>query len=137
MNALRMADNNWSQSWKSNQVNNSTKRVECPFYLLQEHIEKDLKRWHEENQQRTKKSCQKLLHGLKKKHLDPIFQRLTGPMGASVSFDQIKDSVLAIESDFNKLAKGAKDVCAQEFFKFQPVRVYVYIKNSTQCINVA
>lgn len=126
MDALRMADNNWSQSWKSNQVTNATKRVECPFYL-QEHIGKDLKRWHEENQRHTKKSCQKLLHGLKKKHLDPISQRLTGPMGASVSFDQIKESFLAIERDFKKLAKGAKDVCAQEFFKFQPVRVYVSI----------
>lgn len=60
-----------------------------------------------------------------------------GPMGASVSFDEIKDSFLAIERDFKKLAKGAKDVCAQEFFKFQKVRIYVKIKNFTQWINLA
>ena len=86
---------------------------------------KDLKRWHEENQRRTKETCQKLLHDLRKKHLDPILQRLSGPMGASVSFDQIEDSFMAIERDFKKLAKGAKDVCGQEFFNFQPVREYL------------
>jgi len=102
--------------------------MQCSVYL-QEHKAKDLKRWHEENERHTKKSCQKLQNGLKKKYLDPIFQRLTGPMGASVSFDEIKDSFLAIERDFKKLAKGAKDVCAQEFFKFQKVSIYVKIKN--------
>lgn len=110
--------------------------MQCSVYL-QKHIEKDLKRWHEENQRRTKKSCKKLQHGLKKKYLDPIFQRLTGPMGASVSFDEIKDSFLAIERDFKELAKGAKDVCSKEFFKFQKVRIYLKIKNFTQWINLA
>lgn len=85
-------------------------------------MENDLKRWHEENQRLTKEGCQRLLQDLRKKHLDPILQRLNGPMGSSVSFDQIKESFLAIERDFKKLARGAKDVCAQEFFKFQPVR---------------
>lgn len=70
------------------------------------------------------KGCRELLQSLKKKHLDTILQRLTGPMGVSVSFDQLEGSFLAIERDFKKLAKGAKDVCAQEFFKFQPVREY-------------
>ena len=87
-------------------------------------MEKNLKRWQEENNRRTEEDCQILLHDLKRKHLDPILQRLTGPMGASISFDQIEDSFLAIESVFKKLSRGAKDVCAQEFFKFQPVREY-------------
>jgi len=101
----------------------ATKRVKRFFYL-QEHMENDLKRWHEENQRRTREGCQELLQDLRKKHLDPILQRLTGPNGATVSFDQIEGSFLAIERNFKKLAKGARDVCAQEFFKFQPVREY-------------
>ena len=88
-------------------------------------MENDLTRWHEENNRLTKEGCKDLLHDLKIKHLDPILQRLSGPMGASVSFDQIEDSFLAIESDFKNLSRGAKDVCAQEFFKFQPVREYL------------
>ena len=88
-------------------------------------MENDLKRWQKENQKRTLEGCQELLQNVKRKHLDTILQRLTGPMGASVSFDQIEDSFLAIERDFKKLARGAKDVCAQEFFKFQPVREYL------------
>ena len=87
-------------------------------------MENDLKRWHEENQRRTQEGCQELLQDLRKMHLDPILQRLTGPNGAAVSFDQIEGSFLAIERNFKKLAKGARDVCAQEFFKFQPVREY-------------
>ena len=59
-------------------------------------MENDLKRWQEENNRRTKEGCQGLLHDLKRKHLDPILQRLTGPMGASISFDQIEDSFLAL-----------------------------------------
>ena len=100
-------------------------------------MENDLKRWHKDNQRRTKEGCQYLLHDLKRKHLDPILQQLTGPMGASVSFDQIEDSFLTIERDFKKLARGAKDVSAQEFFKFQPVREYIYVKieSFTQWIN--
>lgn len=101
----------------------ASKRVKCSLYL-QEHMANDLKRWREKNQRRTKEGCQELLQGLRKKHLDPILQRLTGPMGASVRFDQIEGSFSAIERDFKKLARGAKDVCAQEFFKFQPVREY-------------
>ncbi|XP_020604337.1 guanylate-binding protein 2-like [Orbicella faveolata] len=94
----------------------------CKNYLeeLMEHMENDLKRWHEKNQRRTKEGCQELLQDLRKKHLDPILQRLTGPNGAAVSFDQIEGSFLAIERDFKKLARGARDVCAQEFYKFQP-----------------
>ena len=88
-------------------------------------MENDLKRWQEENNRRTKEGCQGLLHDLKRKHLDPISQQLTRPMEASLSFDQIEDSFFAIESDFKKLSRGAKDVCAQEFFKFQPVREYL------------
>ena len=89
-------------------------------------MENGLTRWHEEIKRRTKEGCQNLLNDLKRKHLDTILQRLNGPMGASVSFDQIENSLLAIESDFRKLSKGAKDVCAQEFFKFQPVREYLH-----------
>lgn len=88
-------------------------------------MENDLTRWHEKNKQRTKEDCRDLLPDLKRKHLDPILQQLTGPMCASVSFDQLQDSFLAIESDFKKLSRGAKDVCAHEFFNFQQVCVYL------------
>ena len=85
-------------------------------------MENGLKRWQEENHRLTKECCHRLLQNLKQKHLDSILKRLGGPKGSSVSFDQIEKSFLAIEQDFQKLARGAKDVCAQEFFKFQPVR---------------
>lgn len=85
-------------------------------------MEDGLKRWQEENQRLTKESCQRLLKGLKEEHLEPILEQLSGKDGSSVSFDQIEKTFSAIEQDFQELARGAKDICAQEFFKFQPVR---------------
>ncbi len=85
-------------------------------------MENGLNQWQGENQRLTKEDCQRLLPKLKEKHLEPILKQLRGEQGSSVSFDQIEKLFFAIERDFQKLARGAKDVCAQEFFKFQPVR---------------
>ena len=82
-----------------------------------------LKRWQDENNRLTKEQCSKLLRELKKKCLDPILRELRGENGASVSFAQIIGGYSAIEQGFKRDAKGAKDVCAQEFYDFYPVGV--------------
>ena len=86
-------------------------------------MNKSLKRWQDENNRLTKEECSKLLRKLKKKCLDPILRQLSGEDGASMSFDQIIEGYSAIEQGFKRDAKGAKDVCAQEFYDFHPVGV--------------
>ena len=87
-------------------------------------MNESLKRWQDKNNRLTKEKCSKLLRELKKEHLDPILRELRGKEGVSMSFDRIVGGYAAIEKGFQREAKGAKDVCAQEFYDFHPVGVY-------------
>ena len=80
-----------------------------------------LKRWQEENERLTKEDCHRLLRRLKEQHLDPIHKRLSGADGASMSFDKITAAYSRFEKDFQRDARGPKDVCAQVFKEFYPV----------------
>ena len=86
-------------------------------------MNESLKRWQDKNNRLTKEQCSKLLRELKKNHLDPILRELRGKDGVSMSFDRIVGGYSEIEQGFKRKAKGAKDVCAQEFYDFHPVGV--------------
>ena len=86
-------------------------------------MNESLKRLQDKNNRLTKEQCSKLLQELKKKYLDPILRELRGKDGASMSFDRIVGGYSAIENGFQNEVKGAKDVCAQEFYNFHPVGV--------------
>ena len=90
-------------------------------------MENGLKHWLEENNRLTRQECHKLLRDLKEQHLDPILRQLSGKDGASVTFAQIIGGYSAIEQGFKTHSRGAKDVCAQMFYEFHPVRLYVQI----------
>ena len=86
-------------------------------------MNESLKRWQDANNRLTKEQCSKLLRELKTKCLDPILRELRGEYGASMSFAKVIGGYSAIEQGFKRDAKGAKDVCAQEFYDFHPVGV--------------
>ena len=58
---------------------------------------------------------------LKKKHLDPVLERVRGPEGAKVSFKEIDDGCAIIELEYKSRAVGSKDVRAQVFHEFHQV----------------
>ena len=78
--------------------------------------------WQYENGARTKESCKELLVQLKKRHLDPVMDRLQGREGAKLSFEDIINAYDKIKDDYRKLAKGAEDVIAAVFFEYHRVR---------------
>ena len=45
-----------------------------------------------------------------------------GKEGAKMSLDDIQQGYKRIEQDFKASAKGAKDVCAEVFYEFHPVK---------------
>ena len=86
-------------------------------------MENGLNNWQKDNARLTKESCNQLLVGLKRQHLDPVLTQLRGKDGAKVSFAEIMACYSAIEQGFKLEAKGAEDVCAQVFFEFHPVSI--------------
>ena len=81
-----------------------------------------LNSWLTDNETKTRQSCKVLLEQLKRTHLDPVLQKLQGKEAAKVSFDDVINGYTRIKDDYEKSAKGAKDVIAAVFFEFHPVR---------------
>ncbi|CAH3045124.1 unnamed protein product [Porites lobata] len=98
----------------------STGNMEKYLHELTDYMENGLNNWQKENARLTKESCNQLLVGLKRQHLDPVLTQLRGKDGAKVSFAEIMACYSAIEQGFKLEAKGAEDVCAQVFFEFHP-----------------
>lgn len=94
-----------------------------------------------ENEEQTREFCERLLSKLKSEHLDPVLQRLQGKEAAKVSFKEVIDRYNTINEDYHRLAKGAKDVIANVFFEFHPVRQYTFMLISFiifhSCLNSA
>ena len=85
-------------------------------------MNKHLNHWQNENIQKTRKFCEDLLVQLKRKHLDPVLQKLQGRDGSKLSFDDIIGVYHLIKEDYEARAVGAKDAIAAAFFDFHPVR---------------
>lgn len=85
--------------------------------LMNEGIQK-LAEWKAKNDSLTKEACRKLLKELKRKHLDPVFDRARGPAGTNVSYKEIDDGLAIIELEYKTHAVGAKNVRAQVFYEF-------------------
>ena len=80
-----------------------------------------MKALQERNSNLTRWECRALLKRLQKERLDPILALLATKGGSSVSFADIIGGYSAIEEGFKSQSRGAKDVCAQEFYEFHPV----------------
>lgn len=85
-------------------------------------MNKSLNQWQTENATQTKQRCEDLLSQLKRKHLDPVLQKLQGRDGSKLSFDDIIGVYHLIKKDYDARAVGAKDAIAAAFFDFHPVR---------------
>lgn len=97
------------------------------FLQQNEGIQK-LAEWKAKNDSLTKEACEKLLKELKRKHLDPVFDRARGPAGTSVSFKEIDDGLAIVELEYKTHAVGSKNVRAQVFHEFHEVLVKVMIQ---------
>ena len=86
-------------------------------------MEERLKVTQERNSDVTREECNALLKRLKEERLDPIVALLYSEGGSSVSFAEITGGYLAIDEAFRRQSRGAKDVCAQVFYEFHPVRL--------------
>lgn len=80
--------------------------------------------WQGENERQTREYCEGLLSVLKNEHLDPVLEKLQGKEAARVSFGEVISAYHKIKEDYEKDAKGAKDVIAAVFFEFHPVRKF-------------
>lgn len=98
------------------------------FLQQNEGIQK-LAEWKSKNDSLTKEACEKLLKELKRKHLDPVFDRARGPAGTSVSFKEIDDGLAIVELEYKTHAVGSKNVRAQVFHEFHEVLVKVMIQS--------
>ena len=96
-------------------------------FLQQNEEMQKLAKWKAKNDSLTKEACERLLKELKRKHLDPVFDRARGPAGASVSYKEIDDGLAIIELEYNTHAVGAKNVRAQVFYEFHEVLVKLMI----------
>ncbi|PFX13324.1 Guanylate-binding protein 4 [Stylophora pistillata] len=74
--------------------------------------------WKNENDKKTRESCEKLVKRLRKKHLDPVLQRVSGPEGTNVSFKDIDDGCAVLELEYKSQAVGSKDVRAKVLHEF-------------------
>ena len=54
--------------------------------------------------------------------MDPVLQQLQGNAGAKLSYDDVIGGYKRIKDDYEKNAKGAKDVIAAVFFDYHEVR---------------
>lgn len=101
------------------------KFAKCNLFIQnshQEFMDERLLSWQYENEASTKESCKELLVQLKKRHLDPVMERLQRREGAKLSFEDIINAYDKIKDDYRKLAKGAEDVIAAVFFEYHRVR---------------
>ena len=87
-------------------------------------MESKLSTWQAENERQTREFCEGLLSVLKHEHLDPVMEKLQGKEAARVSFREVISAYHKIKEDYEKDAKGAKDVIAAVFFEFHPVRKF-------------
>ena len=85
-------------------------------------MESKLSTWQAENERQTREFCEGLLSVLKHEHLDPILKKLQGKAAAQMSFGEVIRGYHKIKDEYEKAAKGAKDVIAAVFFEFHPVR---------------
>ena len=96
-------------------------------------MERKLSTWQAENEKQTREYCEGLLSVLKSEHLDPVLKKLQGKEAARVSFGEVISAYHEIKEDYEKDAKGAKDVIAAVFFEFHPVRKKVSVACSVFC----
>lgn len=85
-------------------------------------MEGKLLSWLTKNEELTRKSCDILLRGLKKNHLDPVFEKLLGEEGDKISFEDIIGGYQRVKNDFRQHAVGAEDVIAAVFLELHKVR---------------
>ena len=87
-------------------------------------MESKLSTWQADNEKETREYCEVLLSVLKNEHLDPVLEKLQSKAAAQVSFSEVISEYHKIKDDYEKDAKGAKDVIAAVFFEFHPVRKF-------------
>ena len=85
-------------------------------------MEAKLLSWLTKNEELTRKSCEILLQGLKKNHLDPVFEKLLGEEGDKTSFEYMIGGYQRVKDDFHRYAVGAEDVIAAVFLELHKVR---------------
>ena len=81
---------------------------------------------------RSRESCQYLLRRLKVQFLDPVLKRVSSRYGTRVRYAEITKAMDTVRNEFYRQAFGAKDVRADEFYKFNQVKIIILRRKNRQ-----
>lgn len=92
------------------------------LFPKQELTQEKVTAWKDKNALRSRESCQYLLRRLKVQFLDPVLKRVSSRYGTRVRYAEITKATDTIKNEFYKQAYGARNVRADEFYKFNQVK---------------
>ena len=94
-----------------------------------------MKAWKDKNAVRSRESCQYLLRRLKVQYMDPVLKRMGSHYGARVRYAEITKAMDSIRNEFYRQAYGARNVRADEFYKFNQVKKWIDLLDERHCLD--